>query len=82
MTQLLHDKRILAHLVVHQGRRYALSLAEAYLDTDNLWCVRITPYQGETHSTVFIDGTLSITDGDGNFFTDHATEPPVFWNEK
>lgn len=48
--------RILARRVIYRGHEYSLSLVELF-DTE----VRISPFEAETHSTRFVDGTIEIT---------------------
>ena len=48
--------RILARRVIYRGHEYGLSLVELF-DTE----VRISPFEAETHSTRFVDGTIEIT---------------------
>lgn len=48
--------RILARRVIYRGHIYGLSLVELF-DTE----VRISPFEAETHSTRFVDGTIEIT---------------------
>lgn len=47
--------RYLARRVLHRGREYGLSLVE--IDGTE---VHVLPFAGETHSTVFVDGTLVV----------------------
>ena len=47
--------RILARRVIYRGHEYGLSLVELF-DTE----VRISPFEAETHSTRFVDGTIEI----------------------
>ncbi len=47
--------RILARKVVHRGLEYGLSLIEIFTDD-----VSIEPFEAETHSTRFVDGTIRI----------------------
>ena len=48
--------RILTRRVIYRGHEYGLSLVELF-DTE----VRISPFEAETHSTRFVDGTIEIT---------------------
>ncbi len=49
--------RILAHKIVFEGREYPLSLLEISEDRSR---ISITPFAGETHSTVFVDGKVEV----------------------
>ncbi|MDE6287804.1 MAG: hypothetical protein K2M00_03340 [Muribaculaceae bacterium] len=53
-------KKILARRVIHRGREYGLSLVEI-----NGCDVKVSPFEAETASTVYYNGTLRILcDGD------------------
>ncbi len=49
--------RFLAHSIVIDGVRHSLSL----VSIDSLGNVDIQPFDVETHSTKFVDGTIEIT---------------------
>ncbi len=49
--------RVLAHNIIHEGKEHHLSVAEI---SDDRGSVKITPFAVETHSTVFVSGTLEI----------------------
>ena len=52
-------RRYLAHKVYHLGREYVLAVVEI---SHVLPRVRITPFEGETHSTSFHNGSIYILD--------------------
>ena len=56
MTPVL---RYLAHRVVHEGRIAGLSVVEAREEG-----ISVQPFDGETASTAFVDGTLIIEGGE------------------
>lgn len=49
--------RVLAHKIIFEGMEHNLSVAEI---SDDRGSVKITPFVSETHSTVFVSGTLEI----------------------
>jgi len=49
--------RVLAHKIIYKGMEHYLSVAEI---SDDRGSVKITPFVSETHSTVFVPGTLEI----------------------
>ena len=78
MNQPPNNKRVLAQKVRHGGKDYTMAIAEAYTDGDGQWNVRIEPFESETHSTVYHNGILVVSDTRGEAFEGPSAEPPVF----
>lgn len=66
-------KRYLAHYVLHRGAIHRLSLLT--IDDDNK--ISIHPFDGETHSTPFINGLLAIVDNRASLPDDLLSMTPA-----
>lgn len=53
-------ERVLAQKVVFEGRTHSLALVEISRGPCGRRTVSVTPFAGETHSTVFYNGTVEI----------------------
>lgn len=73
MTPPAPFDRILARSVVYQGQRYGLSLIELFENGE----VHISPFQIETYSTRFVDGTVEIILDDRGRPSLRTNSPPL-----
>lgn len=72
-------KKVLARRIEFGGTVYnGLVTAEAVKDKEGRWHINIGTFKGETHSTVFHDGTLKINCADGYDEAVGAAEEPEF----
>lgn len=60
---------VMAHRIIFEGKEYAMSIARIEGGE-----VVITPYTGEVHSTLFVNGTVAVTFSDGRLTIEEAME--------
>lgn len=54
-------ERYLAHRIIYCGHTYRMSVVTLTARPDGTTDVRIEPFRGETHSTSFHSGTITVS---------------------
>lgn len=65
-------ERYLAHKVYHRGCEYPFSVVGVSIDGE----IIISPYAGEIHSTVFVNGPLYVLDASSEAIAAAMCTPP------
>lgn len=64
-------QRLMAHKIIYDGEVYTCHIIEL----DDSGCVRLTPFDGEIHSVLFVNGTVEVSVCDGRLLWKRPSQP-------